>query len=92
MSSVEVLEFDEGLLDNVAAQLQLRAPNRDAIEVLALAMSHWYEQDRGTFFEGVIDAATGVGKTFIIAGAIDYFAAQGIRNFAVIAPGQTILN
>lgn len=82
---------DEALLDQVAAQLDLRKPNRDAIETLALRLSQWYERDRDTFFEGVIDSATGVGKTFIIAGAIDYYAALGIRNFAVIAPGATIL-
>lgn len=43
-------------------------------------------------FEAVIDAATGVGKTYILAGAIEYLAATGTRNFAVIAPGRTILD
>ncbi len=38
------------------------------------------------------DCATGVGKTYIMVGAIDYFAAEGVRNFVVIAPGKTILN
>jgi type III restriction enzyme len=92
MSDFKVLPLDEGLLDTVASRLELRRPNKEAIEVLSLSMSRWYEKDRGTFFEGVIDAATGVGKTFIIAGTIDYFAAQGVRNFAIIVPGQTILN
>ena len=32
-----------------------------------------------------------MGKTYIIAGAIDYFAARGGRNFVVIAPNQAIL-
>lgn len=83
---------DEALLDQVAAQLDLREPNREAIEVLALRMHQWYQRDRDTFFEGVIDSATGVGKTFIMSGSIDYFTALGVRNFAVIAPGATILN
>lgn len=89
----DVPESDEELLNRVASQLELRAPNRDAIEVLAIRMHQWYERDRGgEFFEGVIDSATGVGKTFIIAGAIDYYAAMGVRNFAIIVPGATILN
>ena len=89
---IEVLPADEALLEQVASQLDLREPNREAVEVLALRMRQWFELDREEFFEGVIDSATGVGKTYIIAGAIDYYAAQGIRNFAVIAPGSTILN
>ena len=39
----------------------------------------------------MIDSATGVGKTYILAASIEYLAAQGTRNFAVIAPGRTIL-
>lgn len=92
-NAFDVPEPDEALLDQVASQLELRTPNRDAIEVLAIRMHQWYERDRGdAFFEGVIDSATGVGKTFIIAGALDYYAALGVRNFAIIVPGATILN
>lgn len=29
-----------------------------------------------------MDVATGVGKTFVLAGAIEYFAGTGTRNFA----------
>jgi type III restriction enzyme len=72
--------------------MQLRTPNKEAVEVLALRMRQWYEQPRDEFFEGVLDVATGVGKTFIIAAALDYYSALGFRNFAVIAPGRTILN
>ena len=39
----------------------------------------------------MIDSATGVGKTYILAAAIEYLAAPGTRNFAVITPGRTIL-
>lgn len=91
-SAFDVPAPDEALLDQVASQMDLRTPNRDAIEVLALRMNQWYERPREEFFEGVIDSATGVGKTFIIAGAIDYYAALGVRNFAIIVPGATILN
>ena len=66
-------------------------PNRDAIETLARRLYAHYDEQQPGFFEGVIDAATGVGKTYAMAGALDYLAAQGVRNFAVIAPGATIL-
>jgi type III restriction enzyme len=84
--------LDQDLLAAVAARLELREPNRDAIETLAVRLSEYFEVEGGVApFEGVLDAATGVGKTYILAGGIEYFAAKGHRNFAVITPGRTIL-
>lgn len=87
-----VLPPDEALLEQVAAELALREPNKEAIHTLALRLYQHYSQEQAGFFDGVIDSATGMGKSFIIAGAIDYFAALGIRNFAIIAPGSAILD
>ena len=43
-------------------------------------------------FEAVIDSATGVGKTYILAGAMELLAATSdVRDFVVITPGRTIL-
>lgn len=82
----------EDLLESIASRLDLRDPNREAVETLGVRLA-WHEEiERSTEpFEGVIDAATGVGKTYIIAAGMEYLAAQGTRNFAVIAPGKTIL-
>lgn len=82
---------DENLLEAVASRLDLRIPNREALHLTAYRLAEHYRADGRTEpFEGVCDVATGVGKTYIIAGAIEYFAALGTRNFAVIAPGKTI--
>lgn len=87
-----VLDVDPGLIEAIAARLDLRAPNKEALESIAYCLSQHYDVDRkGPPFEGVVDAATGVGKTFIIAAAVEYYAARGHGNFAVIAPGRTIL-
>ena len=84
--------FDLDLIAAVAARLDLREPNREALESIAETVGAHYEiEKRPPPFEGVVDVATGVGKTFILAAAIEYFAAQGTRNFAVITPGRTIL-
>jgi type III restriction enzyme len=83
---------DAAVLNSVAAKLDLREPNVRAIESLAAELRQWFDLDGNDApFEGVIDSATGVGKTYILAGAIEYLAVQGVRNFAVIAPGRTIL-
>ena len=85
-------EIDRALLDEISARLDLREPNVRAIESLAIELAEHEKDHANTPFEGVIDAATGVGKTYILAGAIEYFAALGVRNFVVIAPGRTILD
>lgn len=85
------INVDFDTLEAVAARLDLRAPNKEAVDNLATAMSqHFDVEGRPSPFQCVVDSATGVGKTFILVGAIEYFAAQGVRNFAVVAPGRTI--
>lgn len=86
------MSVDQALMEEIGARLDLREPNLRAIESLAVELAQHEAAKPGKPFEGVIDAATGVGKTYILAGAIDYFAAEGVRNFAVIAPGRTILD
>lgn len=84
---------DEGLIAEVAGALDLRVPNTLALATIAHRLADHYVDHTGTPFEAVVDAATGVGKTFIVAAAIDYFVdSAGIRNFAIITPGRTILN
>jgi type III restriction enzyme len=82
---------DRERLDEVAARLDLRAPNREAVENLAMAVNQHHGMTDVGPLECVLDVATGVGKTYILAGALEYFAAAGVRNFAVITPGRTIL-
>lgn len=82
---------DLDCLDSVASRLNLRQPNKEALDSLIFELSQYYDADmKPPPFECVIDSATGVGKTYIYIGAIEYLAAQGVRNFVVIAPGSTI--
>ena len=84
--------FDLDRIAAIASSLDLREPNREALESIAFEVTQHFEIDKkGPPFEGVVDAATGVGKSYVIAGAIEFFAAQGTRNFAVVVPGKTIL-
>jgi type III restriction enzyme len=85
--------IDEDRIAAVRASLDLREPNERALRSIATRMAYHYnvEESKETF-EGIVDSATGVGKTFILAAAIEYYAAEGVRNFAVITPGRTILN
>lgn len=83
----------EDLIEEISARLDLRDPNRDAVQSLANEVSQYYDVDeKQPPFEAVIDSATGVGKTYIITGSMEFFAAAyGIRDFVVVTPGTTIL-
>lgn len=88
------LQLFEDVIAEIAARLDLRDPNREAVETLAAEVSQHYDVDQELPpFEAVIDSATGVGKTYILTGAMELFAATyGVRDFVVVTPGRTILD
>lgn len=87
------LQLYEDAVAEIAARLDLREPNREAVQTIAAEVSQYYDVDENEPpFEAVIDSATGVGKTYILAGAMELFAmAHGVRDFVIVTPGQTIL-
>lgn len=87
------LQVNISAISEIAAQMDLREPNRDALETVVVETSRYYDLLGGKRpFEAVVDAATGVGKTHVMAAIIEYYATvHGYRDFAVITPGRTIL-
>jgi type III restriction enzyme len=79
------IPYDSELVANVAHTLDLRTPNTAALDALA---RHLETAADGA--ELVADLATGVGKTFIAGGLLDYLAESGVRNVVIITPGSTI--
>ena len=88
------LQLFEDTIAEIAARLDLRDPNREAVQTLAAEVSQFYDVEaKPAPFEAVIDSATGVGKTYILVGAMELFAiADGVRDFVIITPGRTILD
>lgn len=86
------LSIDAAALEGVAGRLDLRAPNVRAVHSVLVELSQHYDVDaREDVFERVVVSATGMGKTYIMAGLIEYLAqVRGVRHFALIAPGKTI--
>ncbi len=78
------LEYDQNLIDEIAARMDLRAPNKAALTKIVENL----QVDE--FREVVCDLATGVGKTYLAAALVDYMAAQGVRNMLIVTPGKTI--
>jgi type III restriction enzyme len=88
------LQLFEDAIAEISARLDLREPNREALQTLAAEVSQYYDVDGDLPpFEAVIDSATGVGKTYILTGSMELFAATyGVRDFVVVTPGRTILD
>jgi type III restriction enzyme len=88
------LAVHDDLIAEIAARLDLRDPNRDAVRTIDLAVSQHFDVDgEPPPFEAVVDSATGVGKTYILTGAMELFvAAHGVRDFVIVTPGRTILD
>ena len=72
--------FDLDRIEAIAARLDLRQPNKEALESIIVELTRHYEIDREPPpFEAVVDMATGVGKTYVLAATIEYLAADGVR-------------
>ncbi len=87
------LQLFEDAIAEIAARLDLREPNQAALQTLAAEVSQYYDvEGERPPFEAVIDSATGVGKTYILTGAMELFAATyGVTDFVIVTPGRTIL-
>ena len=79
------LSAEKNIIEDVASRLDLREPNREALETVAYTAVQYFGDGGSAPLEAVVDAATGMGKTYILAACIDYFAlSQGTRNFAIL--------
>lgn len=78
------IAYDEYLVDEITTAMDLRKPNSVALGAVAEAI------EEGDGREVVCDLATGVGKTYLAAGLIEYLARNGVRNVLFVTPGTTI--
>lgn len=87
MKTLLSVPLDDAAIADTASRLELRKPNAAAMEAVAKAVA----ASAGVSLEVVCSMATGVGKTYLAAGLLDYFVAQGVRNFLIVTPGSTVL-
>ncbi len=82
---MSVVPYNDTAVDSIATTLNLRLPNRNALDAIARELD---ARPEGS--ELVADLATGVGKTYIAGGLLDYLYEQGVRNVVIVTPGSTI--
>lgn len=81
------LVYDEGLINTVATQFDLRAPNRAALDATVTRIAHGDFDPQNPL---VINLATGVGKTYAMAALIEYLRLCGHHNIMIVTPNLVI--
>ena len=80
------ISFDSELIEMISADFDLRTPNKKALRELIYTLDGDYDPD----VMQVLNLATGVGKTYLMAAFIEYLRRQGIGNVVIVTPGKTV--
>ncbi|GAA3284848.1 DEAD/DEAH box helicase [Paenarthrobacter aurescens] len=80
-----LIDYDGRQLADIAARFDLRDPNKIGLRKVIQELET--QEDSS---ELVLDMATGVGKTYLMAALLEYAAAQEVRNLLVVLPGRTV--
>lgn len=81
------IALDQGLIDSIATEFQLRDPNKRALRELIYHLTG----DFDPLEPMVMHMATGAGKTYLMAALIEYLSRFGVRNVMVVVPPSTVL-
>ena len=82
------ISFDSDMLESISAEFDLRAPNKEALRQLVFTLDGDYDP---TVMQ-VLNLATGVGKTYLMAAFVEYLRRQGVGNVVIVTPGKTVQN
>ena len=80
------ISFDSHMLESISAEFDLRAPNKEALRQLVFTLDGDYDPD----VMQVLNLATGVGKTYLMAAFVEYLRRQGVGNVVIVTPGKTV--
>ena len=87
MSARLNVTFDSDLLEAISSEFDLRKPNRDALRALIFMLDGG---DYDPTVMQVLNLATGVGKTYLMAAFIEYLRRQGVSNVMIVTPGKVV--
>lgn len=80
------ISFDSDLLEAISSDFDLRAPNKEALRKLIFTLDGDYDPQ----VQQVLNLATGVGKTYLMAAFVEYLRRQGVNNVVIVTPGKTV--
>lgn len=80
------ITYDSDLLEQISSDFDLRTPNKEALRKLIFTL----DGDYNPRIMQVLNMATGVGKTYLMAAFIEYLRHQGIGNVVIVTPGKVV--
>lgn len=80
------ISFDSDLLESISSEFDLRTPNKEALRRLVFTL----DGDFDPAVMQVLNLATGVGKTYLMAAFLEYLRRQGIGNVVIVTPGKIV--
>ncbi|WP_431813439.1 DEAD/DEAH box helicase [Kocuria sp. cx-455] len=80
------LTRDQAIIDQISREFGLRPHNTVGLRVLIDALAGDYDPA----VPQVMDMCTGSGKTYLMAGFIEYLRRQGIRHVMVVTPSTVV--
>lgn len=80
------ISYDSDLIESISADFDLRVPNKEALRKLIFTLDGDYDPN----VMQVLNLATGVGKTYLMAAFIEYLRRQGVGNVVIVTPGKTV--
>lgn len=80
------LSFDSDMLEAISSEFDLRTPNKEALRKLVFTLDGDYDPA----VMQVLNLATGVGKTYLMAAFLEYLRRQGVGNVMIVTPGKTV--
>ncbi|QPK79824.1 DEAD/DEAH box helicase family protein [Corynebacterium lizhenjunii] len=80
------LSFNSDMLESISSEFDLRTPNKEALHKLVSTLAGDYDPA----VMQVLNLATGVGKTYLMAAFVEYLRRQGVSNVVIVTPGKTV--
>lgn len=80
------ISFDQGMIDQIAREFDLREPNKEGLRQLIFNLTGNFNPIDPL----VMNMATGSGKTYLMAAAVEYFRRQELPNIMVVTPSLVV--
>lgn len=80
------ITLDQGIIDQIALDFDLRPPNKEGLRQLIIHLTGSFNPQEPL----VLDMATGSGKTYLMAAAVEYFRRQDLRNIMIVTPSLVV--
>ncbi len=80
------ISLDRSTIDQIAQEFDLRTPNKEGLRQLIFHLT----SDFDPLEPLVLHMATGAGKTYLMAAAVEYFRRQGLHNIMIVTPSLVV--